>query len=121
MKIIASEQILYVDVDYTLLIWSADLQSGSPFYDPYEEKFKKVKIHYPHLEIVKDRLKRGATIILHSQSGYEWAASAARCLGLDKEEKVIVMSKPIGYIDDKPCEKWMGDHINLDINDPYGS
>ncbi len=41
-------------------------------------------------------------------------------LGYQGYSNIIVTSKPIGYIDDKACHLWMGDHVNLDMNDAYG-
>ena len=121
MKIIKSEQILAVDIDNTLLLWD-EHDSGNQsvvFTDPYTGETKQVKVHEAHLRIVKSRLSRGAVLLVWSSSGYRWVEAALFALQLE-HPRVIVLSKPIAYIDDKPCAEWMGERIYLPNNSKYG-
>jgi hypothetical protein len=124
MRVLNTEQLLCCDVDGTLLMWGTewcnDREKRAFFTDPYNGNVATVNINTANLKIVRDRLARGATIMVWSQSGWQWAKACVEALGLEDEEKVVVTTKPLAYIDDKTCEKWMGDHINLDMNDAYG-
>lgn len=120
MIVINSEQRIDSDIDETLLMWNEKTNSTVQFRNPYTGGLVDVSVNSANLEVLKGRLARGATVVLHSASGYKWAAAAAVALGLDNNPNIIVMSKPVAYIDDKPCEKWMGDHIYLKPDDRYG-
>lgn len=124
-NIISSEQVIICDIDGTVLMWGkVPIENKTVnFLDPYSNQVKTVAYHPPHVKILHDRLTRGATIIFASASGYQWAVNAVdaikHLLPANIADKVFFMSKPVGYIDDKHCEKWMGDWINMDFNDPY--
>lgn len=123
MKTINSEQLICVDVDDTILLWqpvTPENQSNLvEFYDPYEKCKKWVLSHPAHIKIIKDRKARGATIILWSQSGYEWAVQAAKACGL-LEYVDYCASKPVAIIDDKPASAWLQERIYLPANSDYG-
>lgn len=124
-KIIATEQLGLVDVDGTLLLWDRPVTAKNEhelveFYDPYECQTKYVLAHWPHIKIVKDRLKRGAAIIVWSQSGHEWAAQAVKACGLLGYENLCITSKPVFYIDDLPVTDWMKERIFLSPDSQYG-
>lgn len=121
MKIISSEQIIPCDIDGTILIWGHIGQTLKQvqFYDPYEGCFKSVGVNEANLKVLKDRLTRGATVFAWSASGFEWAASAMRAIKLE-HKNLIICSKPVGYIDDKPCQDWMGPQIFLQPDDRWG-
>lgn len=124
MKIINSEQLICADVDDTVIIWSDPVTIENEanlvqFYDPYEKCTKWVLSHPAHIKIIKDRKARGATIILWSQSGYEWAVQAAKACGL-LEHVDYCASKPVAIIDDKPASAWLQERIFLPSNTKYG-
>ena len=121
MKVIASEQLICVDVDDTLIKWSKIKKSDTcvAFTDPYDCSQHYVAIHKPHIKILKDRKRRGATIVVWSQSGYKWAEAVVRALNLQNYVD-FVASKPIAIIDDKPAADWLAERIYLDPNSKYG-
>lgn len=119
MNVIQSEQILPCDIDFTLLMWGK-IKKGDKvvsFLDPYTGEQKLVKVNLPNLKVVTSRLARGATVLVWSASGYKWARAALKALKLD-HKNIYVLSKPIGYVDDKPSTQWMGEQIYLD--EQYG-
>lgn len=124
MIVFDTEQLLCCDVDHTLLMWGTpytkDRSNRVSFFDPYAGKSVFVAVNTANLKILNDRLIRGAKFIVWSQSGWQWAKACMESLGLDDNPNIIVTSKPIGYLDDKASTLWMGDQINLDMNDAYG-
>lgn len=113
MKVIQNEQIIMCDVDFTLLLWDLkDSIDTIKFIDPYTGQIRFVAVHRPNLKLLTSRLARGATVFVWSASGHAWAKAAMDALELD-HENLFVLSKPIGYIDDKPCQDWMGERIFL--------
>jgi hypothetical protein len=121
-QVIKSEQLICVDVDDTLLLWNAPIfdQTNSmiPFENPYNGGTYMVAAHWPHITVVKQRLARGATIILWSASGFAWAKAAAEACGISGEN-LICASKPSFYIDDKPASAWMGEPMFMNPKDMW--
>lgn len=121
MNIIASEQILPVDIDGTLIVWGK-LKKGQKainFTCPYTLQQMTVRVHEPNLAIVKERLARGATVLAWSASGYKKACAVIKALGIDSPN-LYVLSKPVGYLDDIDCSEWMGKRIFLEPDCGYG-
>ncbi len=121
MTIIESEQVLGCDIDQTLLMWGVDYVGHKTvsFYDPYEKAYKVVVIHQANIKVLVDRLERGATFLVWSASGFAWAKEALKALGI-RHHNIIVLSKPIGYLDDKKCSDWMGEQIFLPLDSKWG-
>lgn len=121
MKVIASEQLICVDVDDTLIKWAKAKKSDTvvAFTDPYDGSQHYVSVHKPHVKILKDRKRRGATIVVWSQSGYKWAEAVVKALQLESYVD-FVASKPIAIIDDKPASDWLAERIYLDPSSKYG-
>lgn len=122
MKIIESEQVIFCDVDDTLIIW--DQENVRPdvgailVKDPYDDTFLQVYPHKAHIKLVKDKKARGATIIVWSQSGFKWAEAVVKAIGLEPYVD-MVMTKSSQYIDDLPCPEWMGPRIYLSPKSHY--
>ncbi len=121
MRTIASEQLICCDIDYTLLMWGSRNKGSRSvrFKDPYEGTIKLVQVHEANLKIVIDRLSRGATILVWSASGHKWATAALAALGVS-HRNIIIASKPIAYIDDKPASAWMGEQVFLPVDSTWG-
>lgn len=121
MQVIKSEQVICVDIDDTLVLH----KRGAPrdvivnFIDPYDGTERFLVMHEPHVKILKDRKARGAVIVVWSQSGYAWAETVIKAMGLEPYVDFI-MSKPIAYIDDKPVTEWMAERIYLQPDSNYG-
>jgi hypothetical protein len=118
MTVIKNEQVIFCDVDDTLVMWQDPSPSATmvTISDPYSLRMYELPINKGNLKVLKDRKKRGSTIILWSAGGWEWAKAVAVALDLQGHVDYC-MSKPIGYIDDKKAEKILGEHIYI----PYGS
>lgn len=120
--IIKSEQVLPVDIDGTLIIWGKVRKGDKAlrYTCPYTNQQMTVRIHLPNVAIVKERLARGATILAWSASGYAKAKAVLTALEIDSPN-LIILSKPIGYMDDIECSEWMGKRIFLDEDCKYGA
>lgn len=125
MHVNESEQVICVDIDDTVVVWG-NIRDVDPLThriaqinDPYTGKQVVLRVHEPHLKIVESRLARGATLIVWSASGYQWAKAVLEALGLDNKN-IHVFSKPIAYVDDKKANEWMGEHIYLHPDSSYG-
>jgi len=120
MRVNKNEQVICVDVDDTLVSWdttnSTDLIT---VVCPNTGCNERLAPHRPHIKIVQNRLGRGALIIVWSAGGYAWAEAVVKALGLE-HENLHIYSKPIAYVDDKKSEEWMGEHIYLKPDSPYG-
>lgn len=121
MQVIKSEQVICIDVDDTLVMHQRAGPGDSvvTFLDPYDKTPRRLVVHEPHVKILMDRKARGATIIVWSQSGYQWAEAIIVALGIQKYVDFIA-SKPVAYIDDKPVQDWMAERIYLSPASNYG-
>lgn len=121
MKVIKSEQVICIDIDDTLVMHRKPGPNDMvlTFVDPYDGTARTLVKHQPHIKILRDRKARGATIVVWSQSGYQWAEAIVRALALD-DVVDFVLSKPVAYIDDKPVEEWMAERIYLPFDSNYG-
>lgn len=121
MTVIKSEQLICVDVDDSLLLWNSPARLSASkdavdFSNPYTGMRHRVAVHMPHVLVVRQRLQRGATIVLWSASGWQWAEAAAIACNINGEN-LIIASKPSFYIDDKSAENWMGKPMYMDPDD----
>lgn len=120
MKTIESEQLIGCDIDETLILWGpATSVKTVAFVDPYDGETKIVGVHEANVKVLVNHLARGSVVFVWSRSGYKWAKAALEALGID-HDNIYVSSKPIGYIDDKPCEQWMGEQIYLPVDSKWG-
>lgn len=120
MKTIVSEQIIMWDVDQTLVVWGP-IKKGDKIVHitcPYSGKQETLRIHLGHVKILKDRHARGATNIVWSAGGYQWATAVVKALSLQPYVH-LTLSKPIMYVDDKPASAILGEHLYLQPEDSY--
>lgn len=121
MKVIENEQLVYCDVDDTLVMW----QDCNPDFkevkviDPYDGKEVTLRAHAGHIKVLKDRKSRGAYVTVWSAGGYKWAKAVVDALELT-DYVDVVSSKPFMYIDDKIAEDIMGEHLDLGPKSKYG-
>jgi hypothetical protein len=121
MTIFPFESVLPVDLDGTLICWGK-IKKGHKtvsYTCPYTKEQKIVRVHEPHLAVLRERLARGCLVVAWSKAGYAKVAAVLRALKID-HKNIVVMSKPKDYIDDMPARKWMGERINLDPDCGYG-
>ncbi len=117
---IANEQVYMYDVDDTLVVWDDDFLRPDGgrvrIVDPYDKNAVYLKPHVRHVKLLKQMHGRGRFIIVWSQSGVQWANAVVEALGL-KDHVGLVMTKPSGYVDDLPSDKWMQNRIYLEQGD----
>lgn len=116
MIILESDNVVMCDVDETLVIWDY----------PKEQEDKTIKFnncgydtillpHFEHMKLLQQFKCRGHKVIVWSQGGYEWAKTVVETLGLTNCVDLIIC-KPKWYIDDLPCEAFMGKPYYLPLN-----
>ncbi len=122
MTVYKEERVLPVDIDETLIIWGKIPKGAKAvlFTDPYSGEIKHVRVHEANVKVLANHLERGTLIIAWSKSGYKWAKAALKALGLNHYSNLLILTKPDGYMDDKPCDLWMGEQINLPVDSSYG-
>lgn len=124
MKIVRHEQIIAFDIDDTLVFYEPESVTEKSalkpvmITDPYDESLIKAYAHNSHIKLLKDKKARGAYILVWSQSGYRWAEAVIMALGLQSYVDQV-MSKPTAYVDDLPCNEWMGARIYLSGKSHY--
>jgi len=105
MIVIECDNIVYVDVDDTLIAWT---------FDSNKKKVKitcdgKTKFYNPiqtNIDYLKEHRYRGHRVILWSHGGWKWAKAVAKALKLE-EYVDVVASKPRWIIDDLEPSEWM--------------
>lgn len=121
MKVIDNELVLCVDVDGTLILPPVDAATDTiKILCPYDGKYYRRSIHKPHIKALRNYVARGAHVMVWSRNGARWAAAVLEALGLDHLD-VYVKSKPFAYMDDLPCQEWMGEHMYIKPTDNFGS
>jgi predicted phosphatase len=120
MKTIDNDVVWVVDIDDTLLLW--DIQDVTVpytrFTEPHLGNYIRVHVNVNNIRLMKEKKKRGATIILWSQGGYEYAEVVAKALDITKYVD-YVMTKPVGVIDDLEASAWMPKAVNIPYTKNY--
>ena len=114
MKKIDNEQVYMFDVDDTLVRWPSNFMLPDDgrvrIVDPNDGE---VVYLYPikrHIKLLTAMKGRGRLIVVWSGNGAAWAEAVIKALGLELSVDLI-MTKPLGYVDDLSCESWMGPRI----------
>lgn len=123
MRTTKSEQILFCDCDDTLILHDVEKYKNNAMVtitDPYCGTVRTVAVHEPHVQLIRERAKRGAHIKAMSAGGYQWAAAVVKAL--DLEDCIAeCISKPVAIIDDLPIEGALGKTMYLDPNSKWKS
>lgn len=116
MKIIKNERMIFCDVDDTLVMHKEERPGGwdnvAIVPDRVTGKDLVLLVNTAMVKLVREEKHRGATIVVWSRGGYEWAADVVTALGLEDVVE-LVMSKPLVYFDDKPVQEWLTDRVYL--------
>ena len=123
---INSDRISMFDVDGTLIRWLFDISQEEYLALKDFEANNDGLLPDGYIEVENDRMGKillkenkevtnllkhqalaGATVIVWSASGSDWADKITKALGLEKYV-AITMSKPTWYNDDLHCSIWMG-------------
>lgn len=108
-----------VDVDDTLIVWDNSPDTDKRKSDSIFIICNGVGAYYTpneyNIQYLKEFAKRGHLITVQSKSGVQWAEAVVKALNLE-DYVAMVRAKPFYYIDDKPCQEWMGPRrfYNLD-------
>lgn len=115
MKLIDNEQVFAFDIDKTLISArrAHKAKDDIGILNPYTKEIVYCKPHIGHIDLLKEMFGRGRFIIVWSAAGVQWAKAVVEALGVSEFADVI-MTKPIGYVDDKKVEEWMSNRIFLD-------
>lgn len=113
MNTIDIESIYGCDVDGTLISLRR-YKEGTPgtimIMNPYLNEPRYVKVHEAHVELVREMLGRGRVVLVWSGSGVKWVRAVLDALNLN-HKNLFSLTKPVGYIDDLPCERWLNNRI----------
>lgn len=111
MLVIPSDKLLMVDVDDTLVLWDKSEYSDLPDVSfNVGHGVSHLKVHPKNINLVRKFHLLGYTVVVWSQTGYEWAKEAVKKLGLE-DVVYAVMSKPRYHLDDLPADLWMGTRL----------
>ncbi len=115
MIVIDSEFVVCVDVDSTIIMYEPTFegQKSLSVTDPYDGQVRDVYPHMDHIKLLKRAKARGMAVIVWSKAGKKWAERIVVYLNLGNHVD-IVLTKPTFYIDDKPCQSWMGQREYLE-------
>lgn len=95
------------DVDGTLIKPVSGLGGDVSITNPYSKNTQRYKILKANVELLAQSLGRGRQVIVWSAAGKRWAMAVLDSLGFDVEmEHIIVMTKPITYVDDLPWDSF---------------
>lgn len=107
------ESVFAFDVDDTLVMWSAKMPEKIVcITNPYSGEDAYLMPNKMHINLLKEMHGRGRYILVWSQRGVKWAQAVVTALGLTGYVHTY-MTKPMGYVDDLPAEKWLGNRIYL--------
>lgn len=118
-QVIDFETVVPFDVDGTLIIWKPEgtEESNNSIIVDYYGQPVSVLPHMEHLRLLKATLARGRFVILWSGNGVQWASNVLKALEnfgyIEDTANIIVMSKPVAYVDDVPVENWLGSRIYI--------
>lgn len=110
MRVVRNEQVIYFDVDDTLVLHDLEKYSDLPtvtFVDPVCGTTRTLAYHPAHVRVLTERLARGAHVKVMSAGGFAWAEAVVTALGLShySDEQLECSTKPSAMFDDLPIEQ----------------
>lgn len=123
MNVLPYNHVVMCDIDSTLIMhvnpldtYPYDMVKVVDPLDPSETI--RVLPNEPMIRILREELAAGYLVVVWSKGRYEWARNVLKALNIE-HDNIIVMSKPTHYMDDKPCEAWMGYQLYLPPDQVY--
>ncbi len=108
MKVLTSDNVAMCDVDDTLVTTD---YTPDQFHDTITvtcgNNYIRVLPIQKHINLLQNFKGRNFTNIIWSQGGWEWAEAVVKALELEPYVDLIIC-KPKWYIDDLPCQEFMG-------------
>jgi hypothetical protein len=117
MKTIKSDRVVMIDCDDTLILWDKSEHDPSTYIEI--NCYGQTSVVVPHqkqLNTIHKFIKLGYTLIVWSASGWEWAEAVGKAVGIDDYVQ-LYLSKPRYYMDDIPCNEWMGPRVYRSPNE----
>lgn len=119
MYYVEGDNIVFFDVDNTLIMWNPDPNDPRVIDIPtlfghwvgdgkFTPETMKVIPHKEHLERVKGHKRLGNTVVVWSKSGPRWAQHIVNHFGL-QDYVDVVCGKPTCFYDDLKPEEFMGE------------
>lgn len=137
MTILPHNHVIMCDIDSTLIMHEEPQQFTATYImgntithkqcttkfvnvvDPLDEtKTISVLPNEPMIRILREELSAGYAVFVWSKGRYAWAVNVLKALNID-HPNLFVMSKPTHYLDDKPCQEWMGYQVYLPPDQVY--
>lgn len=112
MFVIPGDNIVFFDVDNTLIMWDPpedqlDKAVDLPMLEsPYGQDFVKVVPHKAHLTMIQRHYQLGNTVVVWSKSGPRWAEHVVKFFNL-QDYVHAVCGKPSCFYDDLKPEEFM--------------
>lgn len=121
-KVIRNDHPWGCDIDDTLLLWDVPLDTPGvrvvEFQEPHLKDITRAVVNENNLRLMKEKKQRGCFIVLWTQGGYAYAESVMKALFIENYVD-LVMTKPVGLIDDLPSSAWLPPSINIPYTKNY--
>lgn len=114
MKEVESDVTFCIDIDETIILWVDDIKptpKEAVEFNFYGQTIYAIP-HEDHIRLMKASAARGRNTVVWSGNGKAWVKEVLTKLGL-ADLDVLVMTKPVGYLDDSPAQNWMGQKVYL--------
>lgn len=108
-RITKNENIVYVDIDSTLMKRVSCDTPFSKLLDYYDQTWY-ILPQYKNIEFMKSLKTRGYHVVVHSANGWQHALKVLELLQLTKFVDEV-KTKPQKYIDDQDVQDWFGPRI----------
>ena len=109
--VIKGHKVVSFDVDDTLVLWDKSDYPEEAYIDVEFSGYTTALVpHEKNINLLKKFAKLGYTVIVWTQSGYDWGEAIVEALDL-WEYVDLVMTKPSFYVDDMPAQHWIGPRI----------
>lgn len=115
MQVIKGDKFAYFDVDDTLVMWDYEFQKHPDLWVNLQEPWGGLITLLKNpiaISAIIDAKERGETVVIWSQSGWDWCQEVVNKLGLTDFVDVCI-SKPNSWYDDVPAERMLGTRIDL--------
>lgn len=111
-----NDNVVFFDCDETLVLWNIpiDTPNDDIIQILTDGFYSTVIVHKEHVKLLKQFKARGHKVIVWSQGGFNWARAVVKSLGLE-EFVDLVICKPKWYVDDLPCEAFMGKPYYIEV------
>ena len=122
MKVIKNEDVVYFDVDQTLILYEgtpgAENEPVALVLDPLRNRRIEFKEHSAMVRLLKEANQRGSFVVVWSRGGWEWATNVVEALQLTPYVNQV-MTKPLVYFDDKDVKEWLIYRVYLEPGTRY--